>query len=144
MRQGLRISGLTSAWQKLAAIVLLAATTVISGCATPNAIVEIKGEAMYRERIALPVDAKLIVQLLDVSKMDVPAVVMAERVSQGAKTPTPFSFSMGRDQFEAGHTYAIGARIMLGDKLLFINTQAYHVDLNSTEPMKILLEKVGR
>lgn len=33
---------------------------------------------------------------------------------------------------------------MLGDKLLFINTQAYHVDLNSTEPMTILLEKVGR
>lgn len=71
---------------KLAAMVLLAVTTVISGCATPNAIVEIKGEAMYRERIALPADAKLIVQLLDVSKMDVPAVVMAERESQGAKT----------------------------------------------------------
>ncbi|MCT8861801.1 YbaY family lipoprotein [Shewanella xiamenensis] len=144
MTHGLRISGLTSAWQKWAAMVLLTVTTMMTGCATPNAVVEIKGEAMYRERIALPAEAKLIVQLLDVSKMDVPAVVMAERESQGAKTPTPFSFTIGRDQFEAGHTYTIGARIMLGDKLLFINTQAYHVDLNSTEPMTILLEKVGR
>ena len=102
-----------------------------------------KGETLYRERIALPAEAKVVVQLLDVSKMDVPAIVMAERVQQGAATPTPFSFAIGSDQFQPGHTYAIGARIMLGDKLLFINTQAYHIDLNSTEPMTILLEKVG-
>lgn len=144
MSQWLNLSVPLSVVQKFTAIAFIAVTGLLAGCATPNAIVEIKGEAMYRERIALPSEAKLIVQLLDVSKMDVPAVVMAERVSQGAKTPTPFSFSMGRDQFEAGHTYAIGARIMLADKLLFINTQAYHVDLNSTGSMTIMLEQVGR
>ncbi|PIW62358.1 YbaY family lipoprotein [Shewanella sp. CG12_big_fil_rev_8_21_14_0_65_47_15] len=143
MSQWINLSVLSFVVQKFTAIALIAVTGLLAGCATPNAVVEIKGEAMYRERIALPSEAKLIVQLLDVSKMDVPAIVMAERVSQGAQTPTQFSFTMGRDQFEAGHTYAIGARIMHGDKLLFINTQAYHVDLNSTAAMTIMLEKVG-
>lgn len=133
---------LRSSVVKLAAMPLIAAG-MLAGCATPNAMVNIQGEAFYVERIALPADAKLIVQVLDVSKMDVPAIVMAERVKEGASTPTPFSFSMSSDQFEPGHTYAVGARIMRGDKLLFINTQAYHIDLNSTEPMKVRLEKVG-
>ena len=143
MSQWLNLSVLISVVQKFTTIALIAVAGLLAGCATPNAVVEIKGEAMYRERIALSSEAKLIVQLLDVSKMDVPAVVMAERVAQGAQTPTQFSFTMGRDQFETGHTYAVGARIMLGDKLLFINTQAYHIDLNATEPMMILLEKIG-
>ncbi|MGI1987135.1 YbaY family lipoprotein [Shewanella glacialipiscicola] len=138
MNTGLRLSAL-----RLTALVLMAVMGMLSGCATPNAIVEIKGQALYRERIALPADAKVIVQLLDVSEMDVPAIVMAERVQQGAAIPAPFSFAMGSDQFQPGHSYAIGARIMLGDKLLFINTHAYPIDLNATEPMTILLEKVG-
>ncbi|MGL5048876.1 MAG: YbaY family lipoprotein [Shewanella sp.] len=134
-------------WLRLSALRLTALALMAvmggSGCATPNATVEIKGQTLYRERIALPADVKVIVQLLDVSKMDVPAIVMAEREQQGAATPTPFSFVIAKDQFQPGHTYAIGARIMLGDKLLFINTQAYRIDLNSTEAMTVLLEKVG-
>ncbi|MGL4447195.1 YbaY family lipoprotein [Shewanella sp.] len=144
MSQSLTLNALPALVQKLGGMALLAVTLLLGGCATPNDMIEIKGEAMYRERIALPADAQFIVQLLDVSKMDAPAVVMAERVSQGARTPMPFRFDMGRDQFTPGHTYAIGARIMHGDTLLFINTQAYRVDLNSTEAMTILLEKVGR
>lgn len=143
MSQWLKLSALRLVAQRLTAMVFITVVALLAGCATPNAIVEIKGEAIYRERIALPPEAKLIVQLLDVSKMDVPAIVIAERVKQGAGTPTPFSFVIGRDQFEQGHTYAIGARIMLGDKLLFINTQAYHVDLNSAQAMTIILEKIG-
>lgn len=88
MSQWSNLSVLISAVQKFTAIALIAVTGLLAGCATPNAVVEIKGEAMYRERIALPSEAKLIVQLLDVSKMDVPAIVMAERVSKGAQTPT--------------------------------------------------------
>lgn len=143
MSQWLSLRVLIAVVQKFTAIALVAVTALLAGCATPNGVVEIKGEAMYRERIALPSEAQFIFQLLDVSKMDVPAVVMAERVSQGVQIPTQFSFTIGRDQFEAGHTYAVGARIMLGDKLLFINTQTYHIDLNSTEPMTIVLEKIG-
>ncbi|MGS0730044.1 YbaY family lipoprotein, partial [Shewanella sp. 0m-11] len=56
----------------------------------------------------------------------------------------PFQFLINRDQFEDGHTYTIGARISLEDKLMFINTQAYRIDLDSSEPMSVLVQKVAR
>ncbi|MGL5390161.1 MAG: YbaY family lipoprotein [Shewanella sp.] len=158
MGHSVTLQALPALVQKLCALTLVGAALQLGGCAASstatataapsnragNAMVEIKGEAMYRERMMLPADAQFIIQLLDVSKMDAPAVVIAERVNKGAQTPMAFRFEMGRDQFTPGHTYAIGARIMHGDKLLFINTQAYRVDLNSTEAMTILLEKIGR
>jgi len=116
----------------------------IVGCATPNAGVDIQGEVWYKERIALPQDAVLTVEVKDVSLMDAPAVVLAQIERSGVSTPAPFQFLINRDQFESGHTYAIGAKITLNDKLLFINTQAYNIDLGSSEPMSVLVQKVGR
>lgn len=131
-------------WTKILAAPLLLVTGFMSGCATNNALVDVHGEVWYRERIALPPEAVLTVQLKDVSRADAPAEVIAEMERTDVSTPATFSFVLDRDQFEAGHTYAIGARIMLGDQLLFINTQAYNVDLDSVEPMSVLLNKVGR
>jgi putative lipoprotein len=39
----------------------------------------IAGEVTYRERIALPLDAVLVVELADVSLADAPATVIAKR-----------------------------------------------------------------
>ncbi|MBW8182401.1 YbaY family lipoprotein [Shewanella nanhaiensis] len=116
---------------------------VLSGCATPNAGVEIQGEIWFKERIALPQEAVLTVQIKDVSLMDAPAVVIAEIERDNVTTPAPFQFVINRDQFEQGHTYAVGANISLNGKLMFINTQAYQIDLGSSEPMSVLVQKVG-
>ncbi len=117
---------------------------LLSGCATSDAIVEIQGEVWYKERIALPSEAVISIKVQDVSLMDAPAIVIAEFERSNVSTPTPFQFLINRDQFEAGHTYTIGARISLDDKLMFINEQAYKVDLDSSEPMSVLLQKVAR
>ena len=117
---------------------------LLSGCATSDAIVEIQGEVWYKERIALPSEAVISIKVQDVSLMDAPAVVIAEFERSNVSTPTPFQFLINKDQFEAGHTYTIGARISLNDKLMFINEQAYKVDLDSSEPMSVLLQKVAR
>nr|WP_244623206.1 YbaY family lipoprotein [Shewanella salipaludis] len=58
-------------------------------------------------------------------------------------TPTRFEFVLPRTTFITGHTYAIGAKIMLNDKLLFINTQAYSLDPNALVPLSVMLDKVG-
>ncbi|MFT5236254.1 MAG: putative lipoprotein [Shewanella sp.] len=116
---------------------------VLSGCATPNAGVEIQGEVWFKERMALPPQAMLTVQVKDVSLMDAPAVVIAEIERGDVTTPAPFQFIINRDQFEKGHTYAIGAKISLNGKLMFINTQAYKIDIESSEPMSVLVQKVG-
>ncbi|MEZ9821785.1 YbaY family lipoprotein [Shewanella sp. 10N.286.45.A1] len=123
---------------------LVIAASLLSGCATSNAMVEIQGEVWYKERIALPPEAVISIKVQDVSLMDAPAVVIAEFERSDVSTPTPFQFLINRDQFEAGHTYTIGARISLNDKLMFINEQAYKVDLDSSEPMSVLLQKVAR
>lgn len=120
------------------------AASVLSGCATPNASVEIQGEVWFRERIALPSDAVLTVQVKDVSKMDAPAVVLAELQRSDITTPAPFQFVIPSDQFEPGHTYAVGAKISHNDQLMFINTQAYPIDLGSQEPISVLVQQVGR
>lgn len=125
-------------------ILALVVCGVLSGCATPNAGVVIQGEIWFKERIALPADAVLTVELKDVSLMDAPAVVLAQIERSNVTTPAPFHFLIHRDQFEPGHTYAIGAKITLDGELMFINTQAYNIDLGSSEPMSVLVQRVGR
>ncbi|GIU22782.1 lipoprotein [Shewanella colwelliana] len=130
-------------WLKSLLPVAMAASVLV-GCATPNASVEIQGEVWFKERIALPAEAILSVQLQDVSKMDVPAVVIAELERSDVTTPAPFQFVIPSDQFEPGHRYAIGAKITLGDELMFINTQSYPIDISNQGPMSVLIQKVGR
>lgn len=130
-------------WLKSLLPVAMAASVLV-GCATPNASVEIQGEVWFKERIAVPAEAILSVQLQDVSKMDVPAVVIAELERSDVTTPAPFQFVIPSDQFEPGHRYAIGAKITLGDELMFINTQSYPIDISNQGPMSVLIQKVGR
>ncbi len=113
------------------------------GCASHNDLVTISGDVMYRERIALPADAVIKVQLNDVSLQDKKAIVMAEMITDNVTTPHQFEFQLARDQFQQGHTYAIGVRIEVDGKLWFINTQSYVVDINGTEPVNVLVNKVG-
>ncbi|MCL1147032.1 YbaY family lipoprotein [Shewanella sp. 10N.261.52.F9] len=122
---------------------LAVAASMLTGCATSNAVVEIQGEVWYKERIMLPENAVITVQVQDVSLADAPAEVIAEFERNDVSTPTPFQFLINRDQFEDGHTYSIGARISLDDKLMFINTQSYRIDLDSSKPMSVLVQKVA-
>lgn len=133
-----------SKWAKVLAVPLLAVVGLLSGCATSNSMVEIHGDTWFRERMVLPPEAVLTVQLQDVSRADAPAIVMAELARDDVSTPSPFSFTMDKDQFVKGHRYTIAAKITLNDKLLFINTQSYPVDLASQAPISVMLQKVGR
>ncbi|WP_228768531.1 YbaY family lipoprotein [Shewanella sp. TC10] len=115
----------------------------LGGCASQSDLVTISGDVMYRERIALPENAVIKVQLNDVSLQDTKAIVMAEMVTDKVTTPHGFEFQLARDQFQQGHTYAIGARIEVEGKLWFINTQSYIVNIDAIEPVNVLVNKVG-
>ncbi|MCG9720921.1 YbaY family lipoprotein [Shewanella sp. Isolate7] len=129
-------------WLKPLAAVAMSAG-LMTACATPNASVEIQGEVWFKERIALPPAAVLSVQIQDVSLMDAPAVVLAAFERDDVTTPAPFTFVIPRDQFEAGHTYSVGAKISLDGKLMFINTQSYPIDLGDSAPISVLVQRVG-
>jgi putative lipoprotein len=104
----------------------------------------IKGEVLYRERIALPRDAVVNVQLLDVSLADAPAKVVAEQtLKRVGQVPIPFSLKFDAADIKSGRTYALQARIMVGDALWFITDTRHTIDsLTSGEPQTMVVKMV--
>ena len=84
----------------------------------------ITGVVIYRQRIALPDDAVVQVQLRDVSRMDVASQLVGEEVIQtnGRQVPIPYSIAFDPGEIDERHTYSMSARIEDGaGKLLFIS-----------------------
>jgi putative lipoprotein len=78
----------------------------------------------YLQRIALPPDAVVIVQIEDVSRADAPAEVIGEQVIRtgGQQVPIPFEVPYDADQIEENRSYSLRVRIEDGaGSLLFIN-----------------------
>ena len=105
------------------------------------------GTITYLQRIALPPEAVIDVQLQDVSLQDVPAtVIAAERyVAAGRQVPFPFELTYDPAGIDPKHTYAVAARITVDGKLRWINTQRYPV-LTGGAPVtgvEVIVESVG-
>ncbi|SFP75882.1 putative lipoprotein [Variovorax sp. 770b2] len=112
-----------------------AGASVLSACASstpaskPSASLRVSGTVAYRERIALDPAAEVVVQLLDVSRMDAPSVTLAEqRIKANGRQP-PFAYELQVDaaRIDPRMRYAVSARIVRGEQLLFINDTQYPV-----------------
>lgn len=89
----------------------------------------ISGEVIYRERIALPPEAALIVQLADVSLADAAATIIAETsIQPTGQVPVGFNLSFDPQKIVPGHSYAIQARIAAGDTLWFVTDERHSVN----------------
>jgi putative lipoprotein len=101
---------------------------VPEGAANANATAsaQVSGTAMYRERMALPPDASFEATLEDVSRADAPAQVLGRTRMEPAGQP-PFRFSISYDpvKLQAGHKYAIRARVTQAGQLMFTTAQHY-------------------
>ncbi len=93
---------------------------------------KVTGTVWYRERMALPENAVVQVQLQDVSLQDVAATVLAEQVIHTGGKQVPFAFELEYDKvaIDPRNTYAISARITVDGKLWFINTSHHPVLTN--------------
>jgi putative lipoprotein len=89
----------------------------------------VSGTVSYRQRIALPNNAVVTIQLLDVSRADAAAVVIAEQklTTNGAQVPIPFSVAYQPTQIQTNGTYAIQATITVDGQRRFINDKQYNV-----------------
>lgn len=96
----------------------------------PATLVTLSGSATYRERIALPPDARLTVRISDVSRMDAPAAVIAETqvAAKGRQVPLPFSVDYDPARIDPRGRYAVSARITDGGGRLIWITDT-HVGL---------------
>lgn len=105
----------------------------------------LSGTVTYRERMALPPDAQITVQLQDVSLADAPAKVLGETViAPPAQVPAPFELEYDSAAIQPGHSYALQARITRGGQLIYINTSRHAVLGDQPDATEILVERVAQ
>ena len=123
---------------------VIAMVASLSGCQTSPQNTRIVGEVLYKQRIALPADSVIQIQLQDVSLQDVKAEILAEYEISPVTGVTPFEFVIPTEAFKTGHRYAISARITIADELWFINTQSYPVNIKDPQSLTVVVDKVKR
>ena len=126
-------------------IVPLAFASLFLPAAAAAEQVTVTGEVFYRERIALPPNAVLTVQLSDVSLADAPASTIAEqKIDPAGQVPIKFEIKFDSAVIQPKATYALQARITVDDKLWFTNDERYAVDPLKPEPQNMLLKRVSQ
>ncbi len=138
-------------------ISLFAAVLALSGCAQPNQLEAdvqqaqvttsetiINGEVWYRERIAVPEHAKLIITLEDVARQDVASDVIAtEILVLDKQQPWAFNLDYDADKLTEKGNYVLRARIEVDGQLKFINTTRIPAFYNTDKPVRILVSSVA-
>ncbi len=109
----------------LAAALLVTLLARLGGCADGPTVT---GTVTYREKIALPATAVVDVVLQDVSRADAPAIELGRVRLTGAGQP-PFGFEIAYDPaaIDSTHSYALHARITVGEELRFVTDRRYPV-----------------
>jgi uncharacterized lipoprotein YbaY len=104
------------------------------------------GTVSYRVRSALPDDAVVKVSLVDVSRADAPATVLAEQqiITGGQQVPIPFELKYDPAAIDQRYTYAVQARIEIGGQLAFISTTIHPVLTrgNPVTDVEVIVEPV--
>lgn len=105
----------------------------------------ISGEVTYRERIALPPDAVLTVELADVSLADAPASIIGKQVIDPAgQVPIRFSISFDPAVIRPNTKYALQARITVNDMIWFINDARHMIDPVADATPSLLVKMVRK
>jgi putative lipoprotein len=104
------------------------------------------GTVSYRERIALPPNARVEVRLEDVSQADAPAdeIVSQTIAADGKQVPIPFALRYAKSSIDAGHRYAVRASITSADGDLMFTTAMHYAVLTGGAPdsnIEIVVER---
>ena len=103
-------------------------TGVGSSSTLSTASAMVTGTVTYRERIALPPDAVLEVQLFDLSLVDTAAILIAEQtVIVQHQVPLAFELSYDPADIDERMSYAVRAAIRIAGKAMFITNRSYPV-----------------
>lgn len=104
------------------------------------------GTVSYRERMALPQNAVIEVQLQDDSQTDGTGKVIAEeKIALGQnQVPVPFELSFDPAKVDAKHKYSVTARIVVDGNTLFASEKSYPVLTQGHLPhADIMLKQAG-
>lgn len=106
----------------------------------------ISGEVWYRERMALPPGAKVIVTFEDQSRADAPATIITD-YTHIVNGQGPYGFRLVYDPsaIDQRMTYGLRARIEHDGQLMFTSTE--HIDPfagEPGEPVRIMVSRTSR
>jgi putative lipoprotein len=111
----------------------LVAAGLLAGCAgnanLPKPDNAVRGHVTYLERMALPADAEVAVQLFDVSRQDTAATPVADTTIRpdGRQVPLPFVLRFDPKRIDPRHDYAVGATITSEGRPAFTTTTTVKV-----------------
>jgi putative lipoprotein len=114
-----------------------------SALAQPTAV---KGTVTYREVLALAADARIVVQLVEISGVDGSEVVLAGQTLELAGGHIPFEFEVGFDpaSIMPNGVYVVGANMVADGKVLYATTTRPNVITQGHPTMvNLVLAKVG-
>jgi putative lipoprotein len=98
--------------------------------------------------MAMPPEAVVHVQLLDMSVWDVPPPVIAEvKFPLGSRqVPVPFELKVDPLRIDFRHSYALRARIVVGDEIRFLSELPTAVRLrdNASPHVELVLMQMER
>jgi len=133
---------------RLALAALLALAPIGPGAGSGPARAEtatVTGTATYRDRALLPPGAVLTVTLADISRADAPADVLAtQTLADPGAPPYPFALPYDPAAIDARMTYAVSARVTLGDRLLMTSDSVHPVlTQGAGAQAEVLMRRVG-
>lgn len=100
----------------------------------------IQGEVSYRERIALPANAVLTVEVTTLSLADAPAAILGKQeIKSPGQIPIKFAINFNTSALQKAMNYAIHARITVDNRLWFVNDQRETLDPMSSHPVSLVL-----
>jgi len=133
--------------KRLKTMAVASLTLMLAACLTTQAepTTTVRGEAIYRERLAVPPGAQLEVLLLDVSRADAPSqTIGGVTLTDVGQPPYPFEIAYRPDQIVPSHQYVVRARLTHEGRLLFTTDRAYPV-ITAGHPteVQLVLKRVG-
>ena len=88
----------------------------------------VSGMLMKRDRRALPPSVLAEVKLLDVSRADAAAKELAvQRIENAGQVPIAFELEYDRTEIDERHSYAVQARLLIDDQLIYTTDTHYPV-----------------
>ena len=136
----------------LAAVMVPACTTIepapdassaTPGRATPSRVIQ--GSVVYRERVALPSNAQVRIQLVDAVTRAPEVVVLAETTfgAAGRQVPLPFALPVDTSKLEPGRSYAMRGYILIDGKVSYVTATRVNVDPHAPPAALTLLVAPG-
>lgn len=127
-----------------AALALIAFTMLFGASAALAATRTLHGSILYRERIALPPNARVEVQLLDVSRADARSATIAQ-TSFRPRGQVPIAYRLRFDEakLKPRRSYALRATISVDGKLWFTSTRRHAVEIGGPDRIDIPVQRAG-